>query len=277
MGKFKSRLVFNEEPASKENHRMAGAQRARAYQSDFRREKCWQSGLLEDTEKRSLPQFTVMKKFSKFWFQPDGIKAHTADLTLDLVETHFKKRVILNHFPLKKRGLELAAIQPDLSPLDYFLWGYVRDQCYANRLSMISALRKNIIFLTRFEWIRAFSGWLPGTSGGVWRELWRGRVHRKCYILSCLTRVLSLNFVHSMIFKNFFRRERLFWKPLYNVKPLMTERKNALIWTAYLKKFLIRIILDQIFSCSNYSGSNFFLFFILYRYENFNFFLHFTN
>ncbi len=45
-----------------------------------------------------------MKKFSKFQFQQDGAKAHTADLTLDLVETHFKKRVILNHFPLKKKG-----------------------------------------------------------------------------------------------------------------------------------------------------------------------------
>ncbi len=37
-----------------------------------------------------------------------------------------------------------------------------------------------------------------------------GQIHRKCYNLSCLTRVLSLNFVHSTIFKNFFRRERLF-------------------------------------------------------------------
>ncbi len=44
-----------------------------------------------------------MKKFSKFWFQQDGAKEHTADLTLDLVETHFKKRVISNRFPLKKK------------------------------------------------------------------------------------------------------------------------------------------------------------------------------
>ncbi len=55
MGEFKSWRIFNEEPASKENHRMGGTQHARAYRSDFCREKCWRSGLLEDTEKRGLP------------------------------------------------------------------------------------------------------------------------------------------------------------------------------------------------------------------------------
>ncbi len=45
-----------------------------------------------------------MKKFSKFWFQQDGAKAHTADVTLNLVETRFKKCVISSHFPLKKMG-----------------------------------------------------------------------------------------------------------------------------------------------------------------------------
>ncbi len=55
-------------------------------------------------KKEASPQLTLMKKFSKFWFQRDGAKAHMVDLTLDLVETHFKKRVISNHFPLKKKG-----------------------------------------------------------------------------------------------------------------------------------------------------------------------------
>ncbi len=43
-------------------------------------------------KKEAFPQLTVMKRFSKFWFQQDGAKTHTADLTLDLVETYFKKR-----------------------------------------------------------------------------------------------------------------------------------------------------------------------------------------
>ncbi len=62
MGEFKSRCVFNEEPASKENHRMGGAQRARTYRSDFHREKCSQFGLSEVTEKRSLPPVHIDEK-----------------------------------------------------------------------------------------------------------------------------------------------------------------------------------------------------------------------
>ncbi len=92
------------------------------------------SGLLEDTEKKRPPSpVTAMKKFSKFWFQQDGAKAHTADLTLDLVETHFKKRVISNCFLLKKKvGWSWLPYSLDLSPLDNFLRGYVKDLCYAN-------------------------------------------------------------------------------------------------------------------------------------------------
>ncbi len=104
----------------------------------------------------AFPQFTAMKKFSKFWFQRDGAKAHTADLTLALVETHFKKRVISNRFALKKRGWSWLPYSPDLSPLDYFLWNYVKDRCYANRPTTISALRKNITDI--FDSLREDSG-----------------------------------------------------------------------------------------------------------------------
>ncbi len=33
-------------------------------------------------KKEAFPQFTAMKKFSKFWFQQDGAKAHMADQIL---------------------------------------------------------------------------------------------------------------------------------------------------------------------------------------------------
>ncbi len=81
MDEFKSWRVFNEEPASKENPCMGSAQHARAYRSNFHWEKCWWSSVSENTEKEAFPQFTAMKTFSKFWFQQDGGKAHTADLT----------------------------------------------------------------------------------------------------------------------------------------------------------------------------------------------------
>ncbi len=68
-------------------------------------------------KKENFPQFTAMKKFSKFWFQQDRDKAHPADLTLDLVETHFKKCVISNRFPLKKRGARAGRCTAPISVL----------------------------------------------------------------------------------------------------------------------------------------------------------------
>ncbi len=69
-------------------------------------------------KEEAFPQFTGMKIFSKFWSQQDGRKAHTADQTSDLVETHFKKHVISKHFPLKKKG---GWSWPPYS-LDLILW-----------------------------------------------------------------------------------------------------------------------------------------------------------
>ncbi len=158
MGEFKCLRVFNEEPAFKENDRMGGAWHARPYQSDFHWEKYVDGPVYRKIlKKEAFLRFTVMKKFSKFWFQQNGAKAHTADLTLDLVETHFKKRVILNHFPLKKKeGWSWLLYSPDLGPLDYFLWSYVKDRRYTNRLTMISVLRKNITDI--FDSLREDSG-----------------------------------------------------------------------------------------------------------------------
>ncbi len=89
--------------------------------------------------KRGPPSVHGDEKFSKFWFQQDGAEANTADPNLDLVENHFKKRVISNCFLLKKKG---GWSWPLYS--DYFLWGYVKDRCYANRPITISVLRENI-------------------------------------------------------------------------------------------------------------------------------------
>ncbi len=114
------------------------------YRSDFCWEKCWQSGLSEDTEKRGLPQFTTMKKFSKFWFQQDGAEAHTADLTLDLVEIHFKKRLISKRFLLKKRVAGSGCCTAQSQFFGLLPLGYVKDWCYANRPTTISALWENI-------------------------------------------------------------------------------------------------------------------------------------
>ncbi len=187
----------------------------RAYRSDFRREKYGRPVYRKILKKEAFHQFTTMKKFSKFWFQQDVAKVHTADLTLDLFETHFKKCVISNRFPLKKKGTGAGRSTAPIS----FLWTISTGLCKGPLLHKQTdndfgsakkyhryfrfASRGSGHFLVSYpELPEAFRA---SCGEGGW-------THRKCYNFSCLTSVLPLNFVHSTIFKNFFRRERLFWK-----------------------------------------------------------------
>ncbi len=171
MGEFKSWHVFNEEPASKENHRVGGAQCTRAYQSDFCWEKCWRSSLSEDTEKRGL------HKFLKFWFQQDRVKATHGRSDLGFGWNSLQEA---RHFELfsakKKGGLELATVQPRSQSLGLFSLGYVKDWCYANRPTMNCSAKK---YYRYFRLASRGSGHFLvgyGTFGDVWSTLWRGIV-----------------------------------------------------------------------------------------------------
>ena len=58
------------------------------------------------------------------WFQQDGAPPHTAKRSLEFLEEHFPDR----HISLKS-AVEWAPHSPDLSPLDFFLWGFLKDLC----------------------------------------------------------------------------------------------------------------------------------------------------
>ena len=73
------------------------------------------------------------------WFQQDGATSHTANVTINLLETNFGERVISRNGPV---GWPPRSC--DLTPLDYFLWGYVKSMGYANKVATIDALRMNI-------------------------------------------------------------------------------------------------------------------------------------
>lgn len=76
---------------------------------------------------------------SKFWFQQDGASPHTSHLSRDWLRDHFGKRVVS-----LKTDFEWAPHSPDLSPPDFFLWGYLKDKVYANKPRTISQLKVNI-------------------------------------------------------------------------------------------------------------------------------------
>ena len=76
---------------------------------------------------------------SDMWFQQDDAKCYTTTETLNSLRTEFSDRII-------KRDFEVNWLPRscDLTPLDYFLWDYVKDQVYADNPQFIEALRTNI-------------------------------------------------------------------------------------------------------------------------------------
>ena len=76
---------------------------------------------------------------SKFWFQQDGASSHTSNLSRDWLKENFGGRVIS-----LKTDFEWAPHSPDLSPPDFFLWGYLKDRVYAGKPRTITELKEAI-------------------------------------------------------------------------------------------------------------------------------------
>lgn len=73
------------------------------------------------------------------WFQQDGAPCHTANATIDLVRTVFGDRIISQN-----SDVVWPPRSCDLTPLDYYLWGAVKDKCYVDKPATIQALKDNI-------------------------------------------------------------------------------------------------------------------------------------
>lgn len=73
------------------------------------------------------------------WFQQDGATCHTADATMDILHERFEGMVI------SRRGdVNWPPRSCDLTPLDFFLWGFLKSQVYANKPQSTDALKANI-------------------------------------------------------------------------------------------------------------------------------------
>lgn len=72
-------------------------------------------------------------------FQQDGATCHTANATLNLLRPNLENRIIS-----KIGDVNWPPRSCDLTPLDYFLWGPVKDKCYANHPETIQDLKYEI-------------------------------------------------------------------------------------------------------------------------------------
>ena len=84
--------------------------------------------------------FTIEKEYIGYiWFEQDGATCHTAEAKLDVLRPVFQERIISRKVDVVWLPRSCA-----LAPLDYYLWGVVKDKCYANKLTTIDVLKDNI-------------------------------------------------------------------------------------------------------------------------------------
>lgn len=90
-------------------------------------------GLLNDVQLNIPPDEII--------FQQDGHPAHTSILARGVLNRRFARRWIGIHSDFH----EWPPRSPDLTPMDFFAWGYIRDQVYQtlprNRENLIEKIR----------------------------------------------------------------------------------------------------------------------------------------
>ncbi|GFU03296.1 transposable element Tc3 transposase [Trichonephila clavipes] len=98
----------------------------------------------------------------ELWFQKDGATCHTARATIDLLKNTFGDRLISRFGPVNWPPRSC-----DLTPLDYFLWGYVKktlDHLEDNIRRVIADIRPQMLekvienWTPRLDYIRASRG-----------------------------------------------------------------------------------------------------------------------
>ncbi|GFW00881.1 putative transposable element [Trichonephila clavipes] len=80
-----------------------------------------------------------MCSIGELWFQQDGATCHTACATFDLLKDTFGDRLISRLGPVNWPPRSC-----DLTPLDYFLWSYVKSLVYADKPQTFDHLEDNI-------------------------------------------------------------------------------------------------------------------------------------
>ncbi|GFU13098.1 putative transposable element [Trichonephila clavipes] len=76
----------------------------------------------------------------ELWFQQDGATCHIARATIDLLKDTLGDHLISRFGPVNWPPRSC-----DLTPLDYFLWGYVKSLVYADKPQTLNYLEDNIL------------------------------------------------------------------------------------------------------------------------------------
>ncbi|GFV34325.1 hypothetical protein TNCV_4023401 [Trichonephila clavipes] len=111
--------------------------------SGFEPELTWLQAEVNGDRYRAITNFFIPELNNHYvqelWFQQDGATCHTARATIDLLKDTFGDRLISRFGPVNWPPRSC-----DLTPLDYFLWGYVKSLVYADKPQTLDHLEDNI-------------------------------------------------------------------------------------------------------------------------------------
>ena len=79
------------------------------------------------------------KNINVFWFQQDGATPHTSNIAIEWLQKHFCGRVVS-----RKTEHPWPAHSPDLTPLDFYLWGYLKSRVYQGSPKTLQDLKTAI-------------------------------------------------------------------------------------------------------------------------------------
>ncbi|GFW10732.1 transposable element Tc3 transposase [Trichonephila clavipes] len=89
-----------------------------------------------------IPEFNN-HDVQELWFEQDGATCHIAHATIDLLKDTFGNCLISRFGPVNWPPRSC-----DLTPLDYFLWVYVKSLVYADKPQTLDHLEDNILRVT---------------------------------------------------------------------------------------------------------------------------------
>lgn len=81
-----------------------------------------------------------LAELHELYFQQDGATPHNARINVDWLTRNFNEQWIGTYGPIR-----WPARSPDLTPLDFWLWGYLQDRVYLTAPQNVNDLRNKII------------------------------------------------------------------------------------------------------------------------------------
>ena len=86
-----------------------------------------------------------MDAIDEHWFMQDGAPPHRVLKVFDLINEYYDERVIALYYPHNKgMGIDWPPYSPDLNACDFFLWGYLKDRVYKEKIRDMDHLKERI-------------------------------------------------------------------------------------------------------------------------------------